>query len=71
MIPNAFTDVRGFLEVHSTPAIHEVRRGTIWPKPSIFHLAANPDVLDRLADLASQHAYTEIADHLHFTLRMA
>jgi hypothetical protein len=59
------SDVRDFLEKNSAPALQEVRRGTIWPKPSIFHLPASPDVLKCLADLASHHAYPEIADHCH------
>ena len=58
-------DVLKFLEEHSVPALQEVLRGTIWPKPSIFHLPASPEVLSCLADFASRHAYPEIADHCH------
>jgi len=58
-------DVRKFLEGHSVAPGQEVLRGTIWPKPSIFHLPASAEVLRGLADLASHHAYPEIADHCH------
>lgn len=58
-------DVRDFFEKHSVTAWHEVRRGTIWPKPLIFHLPATQEILSSLADLASRHAYPEIADHCH------
>lgn len=58
-------DVRKFLEEHSVSPVQKVFRGTIWPKPSIFHLPATPDVLSGLADLASHHASPEIADHCH------
>src|SRR5260370_34542447 len=58
-------DVLKFLEEHSAAPWHEVLRGTIWPKPSTFHLPASPEVLSHLADLASRHANTEIAEHCH------
>jgi hypothetical protein len=58
-------DVRKFLEEHSVAPGQEVLRGTSWPKPSIFHLPASAEVLSGLADLASHHAYPEIADHCH------
>ncbi len=62
-------EVREYLEQHTVAAWHEVFRGTIWPKPSTFHLPATPEVLTGLADLASRHAYPEIADHCHVYTR--
>jgi hypothetical protein len=61
----ASPDVRKFFEEHSVTPGQEIVRGTIWPRPSIFHLPASPEVLSGLADLASHHAYPEIADHCH------
>jgi hypothetical protein len=58
-------DVRHFLEQHSIAPWHDVARGTLWPRPSTFHLPASPEILSALADLASKHAYPEIADHCH------
>ena len=58
-------DVRAFMEKHAVPAQHKICRGTISPEPLIFHLAASIKVLSGLANLASQHAYPEIADHCH------
>ncbi len=58
-------DVRKFFEEHSIPPWHVVYPGTIWPKPSIFHLPASPKVLEGLTLLASSHMRPEIADHCH------
>jgi hypothetical protein len=58
-------DVRKFLEKNSISAWHEVFRGTIWPKPSMFHLLISPKILSDLAELASRHVNPEIADHCH------
>src|SRR5688572_19016273 len=55
-------EVHEFLKQHSVEAWHQVVRGTIWPKPSIFHVPATPAVFNGLADLASRHAYPVIAD---------
>ena len=62
-------DVRKFLEQHSIAAWHEVVRGTFWPKPLTYHLPASPEILGDLADLASRHAHSEIADHCHVYTR--
>ena len=59
------SDVREFMAKHSVSGWHDIRRGTIWPEPLIFHLPATPEILDGLADLAFRHAYSEIADHCH------
>src|SRR5215213_3977464 len=62
--------IRGFLELHSIAAWHEVVGGTIWPKPLIFHLPATSEVLSGLADLASRHSCPEeITDHCHVYTR--
>jgi hypothetical protein len=58
-------DVRQYLEQHSVSPMQKVNRGTLWPKPSTFHIPVSPEVLMRLADFASCHAYPEIADHCH------
>jgi hypothetical protein len=57
--------VRDFLTKQSAAGWHVVLRGTIWPTPAIFHVPASPDVLNRLAYLATHHANPEIADHCH------
>lgn len=58
-------EVCSFLEEHAIAPMLEVARGTIWPNPAVFHLPAVPEVMSRLADLASRHANREIADHCH------
>ncbi len=59
------SDVRKFLKEHSIPPWHDVYPGTLWPKPSIFHLPASLRVLEGLALLASRHIRPGIADHCH------
>jgi len=59
------SDVLKFLEKHSTAAWHEAHPGTVWPKPSIFHLQVSSEVLKGLGELASRHASPEIGDHCH------
>jgi len=67
--PSIAADVRSFLEEHSVEPWHEVYPGTVWPKPSVFHLPASLEILRGLAELASHHAYPEIADHCHVYTR--
>jgi len=46
------------------PAL-EIPAGTIWPKPSMFHVRATEQFLQQLAALAGKHAEAEVCDHLH------
>ncbi len=47
------------------PAVAKVAYGTIWPKPSVFHLPATPEILQRLADITKSFATPEVASHFH------
>src|ERR1700722_471926 len=47
-----------------TPTL-EIPIGTIWPKPSVFHVRATEQFLDKLAALARNHAEAEVCDHFH------
>jgi hypothetical protein len=42
-----------------------VARGTIWPKPLIWHVAATPANLAALAGLFEKHVAPEICVHFH------
>jgi len=43
----------------------EIASGTIWPKPSMFHVRATDQFLRELSALAKKHAGGEICDHFH------
>lgn len=47
-----------------TPSL-QIPPGTIWPKPSVFHVRATAELLDQLFRLAGRHAAPEICDHFH------
>jgi hypothetical protein len=51
----------------SNAATHtlEIPRGTTWPKPSVFHVYATEQFLQKLAALAGKHAEAEVCDHFH------
>jgi hypothetical protein len=54
-----------FLQEHSVPERAHVAYGTIWPKPSVFHLPATLKTISRLAELMCSYAYPELAIHFH------
>ncbi len=58
-------DVREFLEVKKIEHPSKVVKGTIWPRPQIFHIRLTPENVSGLAALAEKHATLEICDHLH------
>jgi len=47
-----------------TPGL-QIPTGTIWPKPSVFHVRATEQLLQQLATLAGKHADPEVCDHFH------
>jgi hypothetical protein len=47
-----------------TPSL-QIPPGTIWPKPSVFHVRATEQFLHQLGALAGKHAESEICDHFH------
>jgi hypothetical protein len=59
------SDVRKLLAANTVPATLEIPPGTIWPKPSVFHVLATEQFLHEFVALAGKHAETEICDHFH------
>jgi hypothetical protein len=57
-------EVRAVVERFAVESSTTVQRGTIWPKPRIYHVPAGPEFLSALEDLAQRHAIPEIGDHL-------
>ena len=56
-------DVRQFFEMTEVPARIEMKPGTLFPKPSIFHVPYNQKVVDQLRVLSQAHAQPELFDH--------
>ncbi len=54
-----------FLRAHAVPERTHVAYGTIWPKPTVFHLPATTETMGRLAELTRFCAYPELAIHFH------
>lgn len=54
-----------FLRAHGVPERAHVAYGTIWPKPTVFHVPATPKTMKRLAELMGSRAYPELAIHFH------
>jgi hypothetical protein len=58
-------EVEAFMRRHAVPERAHVEMGTIWPRPRVFHVPAERDVLPALVALAEQHDGAELATHLH------
>ncbi len=54
-----------FLRAHGVPERAHVAYGTIWPKPTVFHLPATPETMSRLVEFTRSSAYPELAIHFH------
>jgi len=58
-------DVVRLLEDWSCAERLKIARGTLWPKPQVFHVPMGPEVTQQLAALFEHHASPEICDHFH------
>ena len=58
-------DVQALLVLNAVTPSLQIPLGTIWPKPSVFHVRATREFIDQLAVLAVKHAEPEICDHFH------
>jgi hypothetical protein len=59
------SDVRALLASSVVAPTLEIPRGTIWPKPSVFHVLATEPFIHELVLLAGRHAEPELCDHFH------
>ena len=59
------SDVAQLLASGAVAPTLQIPRGTIWPKPSVFHVLATEQFVRELAALAARHAEPEICDHFH------
>ena len=58
-------DVRTLLASSAVAPRLTIPPGTIWPKPSVFHVLATEQFLHELAASAGKHAEPEVCDHFH------
>lgn len=58
-------DVRALLQTAAVPPRRHIPVGTIFPRPTTYHIPASESFLLALADLAAKHAEAEVCDHLH------
>jgi hypothetical protein len=58
-------ELADFLREHAVPERAHVAYGTIWPRPSVFHVPATADTIRRLAELMYSRAAPELAIHFH------
>ena len=57
--------LKEFLDARCVPEESRLAKGTIWPKPLVYHLPATPENVQSLADLAENCAEPEVAIHIH------
>ena len=57
--------LRQFLDDKAVLEQSHVAMGTVWPRPSVFHVPATAENLLQLADIAESCAEPEVAIHLH------
>ena len=62
---NISSDVRTLLASSAVAATLQIPPGTIWPKPSVFHVLATKQFIYELAALGGRHVGPEMCDHFH------
>jgi len=60
---NVSSEVRALLASNAVAATLQIPPGTIWPKPSVFHVLATELFIRDLAIVAVRHAEPEVCDH--------
>ncbi|MFZ1748189.1 MAG: hypothetical protein WBO24_03100 [Nitrospirales bacterium] len=58
-------EIDRFIATHSVSGTLHIARGTIWPRPKIFHVPATRLVLTELSKIMKHHAEPELAVHFH------
>jgi hypothetical protein len=59
------SDVRTLLAASAVAETLQIPAGTIWPKPSVFHVLMTTRFIHELVELSGRHAEPEICDHFH------
>lgn len=58
-------EINDFMAKYSVQEKAHVAMGTIWPRPKIFHVLAEPAILTELSKIMEHHAEPELAIHFH------
>ncbi len=58
-------EIRSFLEKRKLPFTTKVAKGTIWPRPKIFHVPFTTENVNDFAEIMERHATPEGSIHLH------
>ncbi len=58
-------EINDFMTKYSVHEQAHVAMGTIWPRPKIFHVPAEPAILTELSKIMEHHAEPELAGHFH------
>ncbi len=59
------SEVRDFLDDRRSPTELKIARGTILPRPEVYHLPMTDANVAGLAELFETHASPEVCDHFH------
>jgi len=58
-------DIQALFASNAVAPSLQIPPGTIWPKPSVFHVLGTEQFLLQLMALAGKHAGAEVCDHFH------
>ncbi|MBI1748050.1 MAG: hypothetical protein HYR55_15895 [Acidobacteria bacterium] len=58
-------EINDFMAKYSCQGQAHVAMNTIWPRPNIFHVPAEPAILTELSKIMEHHAEPELAIHFH------
>lgn len=59
------SDIHTLLASNAIVSTFKIPLGTIWPRPTVFHVHATEQFVSELATLAREHAEPEICDHFY------
>lgn len=59
------SNVQALFASNAIVASLQIPPGTIWPKPTVFHVLGTEQFLLQLVALAGKHAEAEVCDHFH------
>ena len=58
-------EVKSYLDSHRVKQITKVQLGTLWPRPTVYHVPCDEQTLSGIMELAEKHAEPEICDHIY------
>ena len=58
-------EIDQFMATNAIPEQTHIAFGTIWPRPRVYHVPANHEMLAMLSEIMEHHAEPELAIHFH------